>query len=670
MGKFALLIGVSEYSEGEDPLSALPAALNDVRRLAEVLEDPNIGEFDQVRSLENPSGEQMRSEIEALFADRNADDLVLLYFSGHGITDQQGQFFFSTPKTHKTKKGFLVKSSAVPAQEVHGYMDDCVSDRMVVILDCCHSGAFGDWVSRDAGEIQFAPQLGGRGRVVLTASAAIDYSYERSGEELAVYTRYLIEGMRSGEADRDEDGYVSVDELHDYVVEKLEKAAPEMSPQRYVRQDGEKIKLTKAIVADPTRRYRKVVKQYSQDGVIRPAGQRNLEIERLRLGLSQADADAIIVDELRPYREYAMHKAEYEDCFREELEFADGVLDDRSREELNDLIQQRSLKSDDVKAIEQQVMQELNNPDSVVIVPPIAEKVIAEKVIAEPIVSEDPIIPAQDVAPPKIKPLTEDLGTAGKLFDHAIKLEMLPIPAGEFMMGSLRSEAERSEAEGPHHLVKVSAFYMGRFPISQAQWAVIAETTKIDRNLKADPSNFKGADLPVEQVSWNDAIEFCKRLSRETGKHYSLPSEAQWEYACRAGTTTPFYFGKTIDVSIANYRERDWASDGITDSEKLGEFQEKTTPVGHFKTSENQFGLYDMHGNVWEWCADSWHENYNNSPIDDSIWNPSDDSDSKVLRGGSWNDVLGSCRSAYRVCGNSALAYKSIGFRVISPHSS
>ena len=182
MGKFALLIGVSEYSEGEDPLSDLPAALNDVRQLAEVLEDQNIGGF-QVKSLENPSGGQMRSEIEALFADRNADDLVLLYFSGHGITDQKGQFFFSTPKTRKDQRGFLVKSSAIPAQEVHGYMDDCASDRMVVILDCCHSGAFGDLISRDAGEIKFEPQLGGRGRVVLTASAAIDYSYERSGEE-------------------------------------------------------------------------------------------------------------------------------------------------------------------------------------------------------------------------------------------------------------------------------------------------------------------------------------------------------------------------------------------------------------------------------------------------------------------------------------------------------
>ena len=230
MGKFALLIGVSEYSEGENPLSALPAALNDVRRLAEVLKDPNIGEFDSVLPLENPSIEHIRSSIANLFADRKADDLVLLYFSGHGITDQQGNFFFSTPTTYK-RGNLLFKPSAIPARDVHDEMNDCASDRMVVILDCCHSGAFGDSIRRDGGEIGFEPQLGGKGRVILTASAAIDYSYERSGEELAVYTRYLIEGIKTGAADRDEDGYVSADELHDYVSEKLAKAAPGMSPQ-------------------------------------------------------------------------------------------------------------------------------------------------------------------------------------------------------------------------------------------------------------------------------------------------------------------------------------------------------------------------------------------------------------------------------------------------------
>ena len=654
MSKFALLIGVSEYLEGENPLSALPAALNDVRALSVVLEDSNIGEFDEVTVLENPSAWQIRSKIEALFADRSADDLVLLYFSGHGITDQQGNFFFSTPKTYKNQKGFLVKSSAVPAQEVHGYMDDCASDRMVVILDCCHSGAFGDLMPRDGGEIGFERQLGGRGRVILTASAAIDYSYERSGEELAVYTRYLIEGIRSGAADRDEDGYVSVDELHDYVVEKLEKAAPGMSPQRYLTDYGDKIKLTRAIVADPTRRYRKAVKKYSTNGEIRPTGRRILRDEWQKLGLTIEAAEAIEAEELRPYREYQQHLKDYEECFREELEFLGGVLDDRSREELNDLIRQRSLKAEDVTAIEQRVMQELDIRTAPR--PPIPgeqEKNLEQSslIAEEQKKSQSP----QNCGLGAVRQFSEDLG-------NSVKLEMLPIPAGEFMMGSPEAEEGRSNDEGPQHLVKVPAFYTGKFPITQAQWAVIAKTKQIKCKLEPDPSHFKGGDLPVEQVSWDNAIEFCDRLSRETGKRYSLPSEAQWEYACRAGTTTPFYFGETIDVSIANYDGNHTYGSG-----KKGGYRPKTTPVGHFKTSANEFGLYDMHGNVWEWCADRWQKNYKGAPDDGSVWNAFNDSGSKVLRGGSWYSNPGDCRSAIRRYYTSDYRSRYFGFRVASP---
>ncbi len=652
MGKFALLIGVSEYSEGENPLSALPAALNDVRALSAVLVNPNLGEFapDDVKILENPSVSEMRSAIYALFQDRKQDDLVLLYFSGHGITDQQSKFFFSTSETYTNKNG-LVKHSAVPARDVYDDMDECASDRMVVILDCCHSGAFGDRMPRAAGNIDFKEQLGIRGRVVLTASASYQYSFEQPGEELAIYTRYLIKGIETGAADRDRDGHVSANELHDYVVEKLSKAAPKMSPKRYVTEGGEKIWLTKAIV-DPTRQYRDSVEKRlkKSGGKISPAARRNLAIERQELGLTIEAAEAIEAAELRPYLEYKQHLAEYEKDFRDELEFMEGVLDDRSRKELNDLIRQRSLKTEDVTAIEHRVMQELDIPEPVV-VEPIAPKPVEIK----------PAAPVRSPAKPKFQPFTE-LVASGRLFSSAAKLEMLLIPTGEFMMGSPESEEGRSDAEGPPHLVKVSAFYMGKFPITQAQWAAIAKTKEINCKLNPDPSDFKGADLPVESVSWDDAIEFCKRLSRETGKPYSLPSEAQWEYACRAGTTTPFHFGETIDTSNVNYDGNYTYGSG-----KKGEYRQKTTPVGYFKDSANNFGLYGMHGNVWEWCADSWHENYKGAPDDGSVWDASNDSGSRVLRGGSWSHNPGFCRSAGRVHGTSDDLYRNIGFRVICP---
>jgi hypothetical protein len=352
MGKFALLIGVSEYPTG---LSALPAALNDVEAMREVLECPEMGGFDEVTPLLNPTEGEFRRSVEALFSNRNSDDLVLLYFSGHGISAPGGKFFFSTKRTKKDSKGKLNKSTAIPATEIYEYLEECEADRKVVILDCCHSGAFGELIPRNGGEINFQKELGGVGRVILTASAAIDYSFERADEALAIYTRYLVEGIKTGAADRDEDGWVSVDELHDFVVEKLSKAAPRMTPQRYVAKDGEKIILTKAIVSDPKKQYRKFVRQYAENGEIRPTGRRILNFERDRLRLSIEDAEAIDANELRPYQEHTKHLKEYEDCLLEELELT-FPLDDRAGEELQDLQKRLNLTAIEVRAIKRRVI--------------------------------------------------------------------------------------------------------------------------------------------------------------------------------------------------------------------------------------------------------------------------------------------------------------------------
>jgi len=195
-------------------------------------------------------------------------------------------------------------------------------------------------------------------------------------------------------------------------------------------------------------------------------------------------------------------------------------------------------------------------------------------------------------------------------------------------MGSPENEEGRSSDESPQHRVTVKPFFMGKFPVTQAQWQAVAALPKAQIDLNANPFYFKGINRPVEQISWYDAEEFCARLSRKTGKGYRLPSEAEWEYACRAGTTTPFHFGKTITPKIANY----------------GNNHQETTPVDSFPA--NAFGLYDIHGNVWEWCADNWHSSYQDALNDGSIWLSSDES--RVLRGGSWYNNLWSCRSANR----------------------
>ncbi|NER24355.1 MAG: SUMF1/EgtB/PvdO family nonheme iron enzyme [Symploca sp. SIO1C2] len=241
----------------------------------------------------------------------------------------------------------------------------------------------------------------------------------------------------------------------------------------------------------------------------------------------------------------------------------------------------------------------------------------------------------------KAQYFTEDLG-------QGVSLEMVVIPPGNCQMGSPDTEKERYDAESPWHRVAVASFCMSKYPVTQAQWQAVAALPQINQELTPNPSQFKGADLPVEQVSWYDAVEFCARLSKETGKDYRLPSEAEWEYACRAGTITPFHFGKTITPGLANYN-------GM-----------QTTAVGSFPVV-NAFGLYDMHGNVFEWCADYWHENYKGAPTDGSVWLDDNDNDCRVLRGGSWYSYSKYCRSAYRYHRAPDCRYCHFGCRVVCP---
>ena len=237
----------------------------------------------------------------------------------------------------------------------------------------------------------------------------------------------------------------------------------------------------------------------------------------------------------------------------------------------------------------------------------------------------------------------EDLG-------NGIKLEMVYIPGGIFLMGSPENEPRRLGKEGPQHQVTLPPFYISKYPITQNQYQAI---------MGKNPSRFPGGRRPVERVTWYDATEFCQNLSKKTGKNYRLPSESQWEYACRAGTITAFYFGRTITSKLVNYN-----GNFSYGNAPKGEYRKQTTDVGSFPP--NAFGLYDMHGNVWEWCADEWHSRYNDAPTDGSVWLDGNKNRSP-LRGGSWAINPHNCRSAtrndiYRSDNHS----DSFGFRVVS----
>jgi formylglycine-generating enzyme required for sulfatase activity len=240
-----------------------------------------------------------------------------------------------------------------------------------------------------------------------------------------------------------------------------------------------------------------------------------------------------------------------------------------------------------------------------------------------------------------------------------IPLEMVAIPAGTFLMGSPDDEPERNaDRESPQHEVTVESFFMGRYPVTQAQWRVVAAMPEVTRKLDRDPSRFKGDNRPVEKVSWDDAVEFCARLSAHTGREYRLPSEAEWEYACRADTTTPFHFGETITSERANYDGTTSYADG-----PRGEYRRETTVVDQFDVA-NAFGLTDMHGNIFQWCQDRWHDNYDGAPTDGSAWQEGGDLSTRVRRGGSWINGPRNCRSASRLYFNPVDRDYYGGFRV------
>ena len=238
-------------------------------------------------------------------------------------------------------------------------------------------------------------------------------------------------------------------------------------------------------------------------------------------------------------------------------------------------------------------------------------------------------------ATPEVKPVSEPQPFQEAL-PNGVLLDMVYIKGGQFFMGY---------EEKSRYQVTVPAFYMGKYPITQRQWKVVASLPQVERELKSDPSNFKGDNRPVETVSWYQAIEFCKRLSQHAGKQYRLPSEAEWEYACRAGTQTRYSFGDELTEEQANF------------GRNIGQ----TTPVGQYPA--NGFGLYDMHGNVLEWCEDVWHPSYEGAPADGSAWTVGS-SDSRLLRGGSWIDYPRGCRSAYRSYGSRDNRLNYFGFRV------
>ncbi|WP_219904739.1 caspase, EACC1-associated type [Stenomitos frigidus] len=346
MVKVALLIGVSEFADVA--LANLPAAIRDINAVQSVLNDAERGGFDDVRLLENPDRTELEDAIDTLFRDRQKDDLVLLYFSGHGIKDDTGKFSLATCITQKDR----LRTTAVAASFVHDVMSSSRSRRQVVILDCCFSGAFATGMTaKDDASVDVKAQLGGEGRVVLTASTATQYAFAQTDEDLSIYTRFLVEGIQTGAADTDNDGRITVDELHTYAQRKVQEAAPAMKPEIYAVKEGYTIQLAKAPLGDPTLEYRKQVENCVRNGRISVVGRRILQRWRRELKLTEANASTIEATVLEPFREYEHNREEFTQALAEALEAERGTLSPETSAELKRYQQLLKLRDEDIPPI-------------------------------------------------------------------------------------------------------------------------------------------------------------------------------------------------------------------------------------------------------------------------------------------------------------------------------
>ena len=699
--KMALLIGVSEYGAGIPPLLS---ALNDVQAMERVLQNPNLGNFAQVERLLNPDSVAMRIAIQELFKNAGKEDLLLFFFSGHGITNDDNHLYLATRNTAKDN----FEATAVDANFIQTQSKSCYSKRQVLILDACYSGAFANgWHTKSIG-VDIKKQLGAEGRVVLTSSGATQTSFAQEGATLSLYTQYLVEGIETGAADTDNDGNIHVQELHTYAKAKVQAVKPNMTPDIILDKEGYNILLAYA-PKNPEAEYRKLVEQYAKNGELKRIAIEVLKAKRKTLVITDAKAEEIETEVLEPFRRRLINLQSYKQYFAEEVE-QQYPLDEHTLKILKDYQQDvLGLRDEDVASIELEItsfkeaeyqkqlqiqkqqkkealrLQQQAKALSQLRLQQEAERLQrqreAEAAEQLRLQQEAERLQRQREAEAEknksgyqlktfqfetaqinkngtgIKHITKNAEYFTQDLGNGVLLEMVHIPGGTFLMGSPENEKDRNSSESPQHQVTVPSFFMGKYPVTQKQWRLVAALPKIKIDLEFDPSRFKGDNLPDECVSWNHTQEFCARLSRKTNQTYRLPSEAEWEYACRGGTTTPFYFGETISTELANYDGNYTYGGGAK-----GEYREKTTEVGKFPA--NPCGLYDMCGNVWEWCQDEWHGNYINAPTDGSAWS-NGSNNYMSLRGGSWFDLPRICRSAYRDPFNRGTRSSNIGFRVV-----
>lgn len=499
MAKIALLIGVGEYGSG---LEALPGTQTDIQSMRRVLQDPKIGGFDSVELLPNPDPTQMQRAIETLFMEnRNRDDLVLLYFSGHGVRDDNGTLYFATRITEKNAQGRVRTSTAVAASALQYYMSQSRSKRQVLILDCCFSGAFANDMKAKAADeaINVKSQLGGEGRAVLTSSTATQVSYEKEGA--SIYTRYLVQGLGTGAADRDNKGQITIDELHEYAREKVQEAAPTMQPEIYAVREGYKIFIARAPQSDPKLVYRKELDERAKQkrGRLSPVDIRALEHRWQELGLSPQDAEIIANEVLQPYKVFEQKLNKFEQAVKETLE-SDPQLSATSRDDLHYFQRVLKLRDEDIAPVLATYQIDL------VWVKPLEAKSVPQPPVAKPTAAPQPTSTATPSVTPKSTP-------------HPL-VKFLPSPSTSENQSTVRSVSSAPQPSRPSSPQPVSPSVTRQQFLKWFFWGGAGVAVVAGVGLLTRARNYPELERLLREREWKEADQetlniMLKEIGRE-----------------------------------------------------------------------------------------------------------------------------------------------------------
>jgi formylglycine-generating enzyme required for sulfatase activity len=649
---FAIAIGIDKYN----PINFRP--LDYAKRDAELMRDffQQEARFDEVNffaddspNLQSSSGQSIPTypssgNLESFLADRfqtpflNSGDNCWFFFAGHGLQYNNRDYLMPIDANPRE-----VERTGIAIDYIRDQLRRSGADNVILVIDACRTEG-----ARDGMGVGSEKQPG---VITIYACSPTQKSWEIAALKQGAFTFVLLEALRF----KGQENYATAERLSAYLRSRVPAICrehgkvPEQMPsigieplekQHFVLlpQCLEPIDMQLDILRMKNDIYRLAFCEKNL-GLAEQIWER---VSALTLGKDKevhAMLQSITLEKQRQQQEFEVRRQlaeaqsqlkKTEESHRSFLAKTQSQFNQAQKNHLSALAQAKLAAAaelqNQVEDLQKLLAEEQRQKDLLVV--ELQEKV---KLIDQ----TNQFLEAQ-IAQKKIRNVTVKL-------PQDVTLDIVQIPGGEFLMGSPDGEGE--DTERPQHLVRVPEFWMGNYPVTQAQWRSIASLPQVERKLNLDPSKFKGDQRPVEMVSWREAIEFCARLSKLTDQTYRLPSEAEWEYACRAGTTTKFYFGDALTAKLTNC------------DRAVGE----TTDVGIY--SPNAFGLYDMHGNVWEWCQDYWHPNYDDAPNDGSAW--TDGNNICLLRGGSWFDSPNLCRSAYRD-GNLTGSYDlNVGFRVV-----